>query len=234
VNNKIKFETFLLINPKKIIISVNTLPEFQNIYEKEFKLENTLDQIDFEKLDYFLSQNIFKIEKTLNDFIKRINVVIDQKQFFFLELSIKKNNYENFVNRESLNYLLNEAKENCKKTIDERKIIHMIIKNYYIDNIKHSSFAESNKSGSLSLDLSFICLSNSFIKILEKNLKKYQISIDKIVCEDYVKNFLTNNEKNIFYMTKKILDGYNSNEVLLVNKKQKNEGFFEKFFNFFN
>ena len=234
MNNKIKFETFLLINPKKIIISVNTLPEFQNIYEKEFKLENTLDQIDFEKLDYFLSQNIFKIEKTLNDFIKRINVVIDQKQFFFLELSIKKNNYENFVNRESLNYLLNEAKENCKKTIDERKIIHMIIKNYYIDNIKHSSFAESNKSGSLSLDLSFICLSNSFIKILEKNLKKYQISIDKIVCEDYVKNFLTNNEKNIFYMTKKILDGYNSNEVLLVNKKQKNEGFFEKFFNFFN
>ena len=234
MSNKINFEIFLLINPKKIVISANTFPEFKNIYEKEFKLENTSEQIDFEKLDFFLSQNILKIEKILNDFIKRINVIIDQKQFFTLDLSIKKNNYENFINHESLNYLLNEAKENCKKTIDDRKIIHMIIKNYYIDNIKYSSFTESNKSGILSLDLSFICLSNSFIKILEKNLKKYQISIDKIACEDYVRNFLINDKKNIFYMTKKILDGYNSNEVLLVNKKQKNEGFFEKFFNFFD
>jgi len=234
VNNNINFETFLLINPKKIIISVNTFSEFKNIYQKELTIENTSDQIDFEKLDYFLSQNILKIEKILNDFIKRIHVIIDQKQFFSLELSIKKNNYENFINHKSLNYLLNEAKENCKKTIDERRIIHMIIKDYYINNIKYSSFTESNKSGNLSLDLNFICLSNSFIKILEKKLKKYQISIDKIVCEDYVKNSLINDEKNIFYMTKKILNGFNSNEVLLVNKKQKNVGFFEKFFNFFN
>ena len=92
MSNKINFETFLLINPKKIVISVNTIPEFKNIYEKEFQLENVSEQIDFEKLDYFLSQNIFKIEKILNNFIKRINVIIDQKQFFSLELSIKKNN----------------------------------------------------------------------------------------------------------------------------------------------
>ena len=35
-------------------------------------------------------------------------------------------------------------------------------------------------------------------------------------------------------MTKKMVNGYNPNEVLLVNKTRKNEGFFEKFFNFFN
>ena len=35
-------------------------------------------------------------------------------------------------------------------------------------------------------------------------------------------------------MASKIIDGYNKNEVKIVNKTQKNEGFFEKFFNLFS
>ena len=32
------------------------------------------------------------------------------------------------INLKNLNYLLNEAKDCCKKTIGNKKIIHMIIK----------------------------------------------------------------------------------------------------------
>ena len=88
---------------------------------------------------------------------------------------------------------------------------------------------------SFSVDLEFICLSNEIIKNLEKILIKYQISLGQIVNASYIREFLTNEEsENIFLMTKKILSGYNSNEVILVNKSNKNQGFFEKFFNFFN
>ena len=88
---------------------------------------------------------------------------------------------------------------------------------------------------SFSVDLEFICLSNEIIKRLERILNKYEISLDQIVNASYVSEFLTNEENdNIFLMTKKILRGYNSNEVSLVNKSTKNQGFFEKFFNFFN
>ena len=34
----------------------------------------------------------------------------------------------------SLDYLLNDAKNYCKKTIDDRKILHIIIQNYQIDD----------------------------------------------------------------------------------------------------
>ena len=34
-------------------------------------------------------------------------------------------------------------------------------------------------------------------------------------------------------MTEMILNGHNPNEVILVDKPKKNEGIFEKFFNFF-
>ena len=37
-----------------------------------------------------------------------------------------------------------------------------------------------------------------------------------------------------FLMCQKIIDGHNNNEILLVQKTRKNQGFFEKFFNFFS
>ena len=78
-------------------------------------------------------------------------------------------------------------------------------------------------------------MSNEIIKNLEEILNKYQISLSQIVDADYVREFLNNKDnENIFLMTKKILSGYNPNEVLLVNKSNKNKGFFEKFFNFFS
>jgi hypothetical protein len=72
------------------------------------------------------------------------------------------------------------------------------------------------------------------IENIEKILKKYHIFIEKIVSAKYVERFLDENEKNIFLMTKKIIDGHNKNEVELIKKTIKNKGFFEKFFNFFN
>ena len=45
---------------------------------------------------------------------------------------------------------------------------------------------------------------------------------------------MPHDEKDIFLMAKKIINGHNPNEVLLVNKTPKNKGFFEKIFHFFS
>ena len=86
-----------------------------------------------------------------------------------------------------------------------------------------------------SIDLEFISLSNEIIENLEKILNKYQISLERIVNSNYVREFLIDGEnENIFSMTKKILSGHNLNEVFIVNKSTKNLGLFEKFFNILN
>ena len=41
-------------------------------------------------------------------------------------------------------------------------------------------------------------------------------------------------DDDIYLMSEKLIDGYNKNEILLINKNQENQGFFEKFFNFFS
>ena len=52
--------------------------------------------------------------------------------------------------------------------------------------------------------------------------------------EGYVRTFLDNQNKDLFLMAKKVIEGCNSNEVIFMSKAIKNEGFFEKFFNFFS
>lgn len=232
MENNFNFKTFLFIASKKIIISVYSDIN-QKIYQEELVFDSKMQDLSFDNLDLFLNKNIFKIEKKLKSFIKNVYVILDSNKFFTVEISLKKKNYENVFDLKSLNYLLYEAKDYCRKTIDDRKIIHMIINNYQIDNKSYPFFPIDVSGNNFSIDISFICISNRLIKKLEKILKKYHISLSQVVSANYATKFLINDEKDIFLMSKKIMNGHNPNEVMLVEKTSKNEGFFEKFFNFF-
>ena len=168
------YETYLYISPSKFIITVNTGLS-KTIYYEELAVKDQSDNKNFEKLDQFLNHNIFKIEKKLKSFVEKIDIILDLDIFFPVEISIKNNNYEDYINLKNLNYLLYEAKEVCKKTIDHKKIIHMIISNYQIDNKIYSSLPDNIKCSSYSLDLKLICISNSLIREIEIILKKYHI-----------------------------------------------------------
>ncbi len=227
------YETYLYISPSKFIITVNTGLS-KTIYYEELAVKDQSDNKNFEKLDQFLNHNIFKIEKKLKSFVEKIDIILDLDIFFPVEISIKNNNYGDYINLKNLNYLLYEAKEVCKKTIDHKKIIHMIISNYQIDNKIYSSLPDNIKCSSYSLDLKLICISNSLIREIEIILKKYHISLNQLLSGSYIKNFFLNDERDIFLMAKKMIDGHNPNEVILKDKSEKNQGFFEKFFNFFS
>ena len=96
MSSDFNFSTFLLISKKKIIISVYRENNFEKIYEKELLLVDQLEPINYHKLDNFLNDNIFSIEKIVNNFIKKIILIIDTDQFFLIRLSIKKKRFWKF------------------------------------------------------------------------------------------------------------------------------------------
>ena len=55
-----------------------------------------------------------------------------------------------------------------------------------------------------------------------------------LVSGAYIRQFLDDENKDIFLIAKKMINGHNPNEVMLVDKTLKKQGFFEKFFNFFS
>ena len=233
MNENSSHETYLFISEKKYIISVNK--EFnQKIYLEEFGLNDASIKKPLDHLEFFLNDNIFKIEKKLNDFVKKISVILDLDIFFPIEISIKKDINNDEIDVKTLNQLAYEAKNYCKKPLEHKRIIHMFIKNYKVDNQSYSCLPINIKGKKIILDIKFITIHENFLKHIEKIFKKYQISLHKVFNSAYVEKFLSQNEMNIFSMAKKIAEGFNNNEVMLIEKSSKKQGFFEKFFNFFN
>ena len=228
------FQTYLYLNNTQYIIYVTDNKTNEKIYSKELAIEENSTELKFRKMDEFLDSNILKIEKKLDSFIKDIYVILDSKEFHSIRLSIKKDNNGNLINSEALIHPLSDLKNLCQSNLLNKKIIHFFVEKYVIDNKFYTSLPENVKCNIFSLDTEFICLSKNLIENIEKILKKYHISINQILSAGYLEKFKDNTDNTIFTTASRIIAGHNSNEVLLTGKINKKQGFFERFFNFFN
>ena len=228
------FQTYLYLNNTQYIIYVTDNKTNEKIYSEKLAIEENSTELKFRKMDEFLDSNILKIEKKLDSFIKDIYVILDSKEFHSIKLSIKKDNNGNLINSDALIHPLSDLKNLCQSNLFNKKIIHFFIEKYVIDNKFYTSLPENVKCNIFSLDTEFICLSKNIIENIEKTLKKYHISLIQILSASYVEKFKDDTDNNIFTTASRIISGQNNNEVLLIGKINKKQGFFEKFFNFFN
>ena len=234
MNNNFIFDTYLFISPKKFTISVNQKSNLKNVYQQNKIMNNNSEEIDLNSLNNFLNQNIFKIEKLLNTFIESVILIINTENFFQVEISTKQKNYGKKIDLKNISYMLNDAKDQCFETFKDKKIIHILINNYNIDNQNYSNRPENLNCNYISLDISFICISNHFLKMLEEVIKRYHISPSKIISAKYIKSLFPERELDFIKSARQLIDGYNQNEVVMTEKISKKQGFFEKFFHFFN
>ena len=234
MSKKIDFQTYLYLNHNQFIIYVAEILTNEKIYSEKLEIDENSTELKFSKLDEFLDINIFKIEKKLNNFIKDIYVILDSNEFHSIKLSIKKDNNGNLINSETLIHPLNDLKNLCQSNLQNKKIVHFLIEKYVIDNKFYTTLPENVNCNIFSLDTEFICLSKNLIENIEKILKKYHISLNQILSASYLEKFKDDTDKNIFTTASRIISGHNKNEVLLNGKINKKQGFFERFFNFFN
>ena len=234
MNSEINFETYILITKEKFAISAIDDTSYETIYFEQQIITDNQNNLNFEIFNEFLEKNIFKIEKILKNFVKNIYIILDSDEFFPIRLSIKKNNNGNYIDPNVLSYPLNYLKNTCQSNFNDKKIIHILIENYLIDDKNYFSLPKNLKCNFFSLDVRFICLSKNLVGEIEQALKKYHILVNQIFCANYIERFIEQKNPNIFTTASRIKSGLNENEVLLVRKTSKNKGFFEKFFDFFN
>ena len=231
--NNLENKIFLFLGINEFtIVALNSTNE--TVYKAEIFINNKSNQIELDILDNFLNENIFKIENKLNEFVKNIFLIIDHHNIFPIHLSIK-NKFDNIViNSNSIRKLILEARSCCNKTLKDLDILHMKIDKFYIDGTYFETLPEKKNCNNLSIEVSYICIPKRISKNIEDVLRKYQISLDKILSLDYLNSFLDDKNDNLYVMAQKILNGFNQNEVYITNKYSKKLGFFERFFNFFN
>ena len=130
--NNLENKIFLFLGINKFtIVAINSTNEF--VYKGETFYNNQNNHIELDFLDNFLNENIFKIEKKLNEFVKNIFLIIDHQNIFPIRLSIK-NKFDNIIiSSNSIHKLILEAKSCCNKTLEDLDILHMKIDKFYID-----------------------------------------------------------------------------------------------------
>ena len=134
----LEFETYLSISSKKFKIYLLDTKNFKNLYFKEKNFEDGISILDLNNLEKFLDNNIFKIEKLIGKFVKNINLILDTERFLRINISLKKNNYEQIVNKKILENSLYELKDLFNESYQDYKIVHMLLVSYLIDGSHYS------------------------------------------------------------------------------------------------
>ena len=227
------FETYLYLSSNKFEIFLFDKKNTKNLFKETLVIENNFDFIEFIELTEFLDKNVFKIEKLIGTFIKNIFLIIDNEDNFIIKLSNKKK-IENTVNKESLENTLLKLKNLINENYKNQTIMHILLNNQLVyDNIE-TTLIENENTNSQCLEVSFITISNDLIINLNKVLQEYQIKISKFIDGKYVKNFFKDEEIELSLASHKLINGFNDNEVVIVPKRLKNKGFFERFFQLFS
>jgi len=220
---KSDFDTFLYISKNEYQIFVYDKVNFQSLYNKRLKINSDVNLDDLSK---FLDDNIYKIEKIAGNFIRNIILIIEDNKILSINISLKKNNYDNHLNKKFLKNNLTEVRDIFRENYEDQVIMHMIIVN---DNDN-----DNDNDNYLYLEVNFITISNNITLIFDKILENYQIKVQKYMSGSYIKSFLNDNETKLSVMAKKLNDGFNRNEVKFDRKNIQNKGFFEKFFQLFS
>ena len=225
------FETFLYISKNKYQIFVYDKNNLKNLYNEEIKIS---DEIDLKNLSKFLDENIYKIEKMINNFIRNIILIIEDDKVLDVFISIKKKNYEKRIAQKYLENNLVEIKDIFRENYQDQIIMHMIIVNN--DKNKNNDLLNNpnNNDDYLFLEVNFISIPNKFTFNFEKLLENYQIKIRRYMSGNYIKNYFGEDATELSVMANKLNNGLNKNEVQLVSKGIEIKGFFERFFQLFS
>ena len=233
MNNLKNDKYFLLIGLNQINFTV--LNENKKIILEKKVLTNDLSlNQNFENLENFLHQNIFDLEKKLNNYIKEIDLIIDYNDFISVDISTIDNFNNNIDQSINISNSLMNIKDNVINNMHGYNLVHMLINKFIIDGKEYYSIPKENDYESGLFEIRFVCLKSNILKNLKKIFSRYEILVKNVSCFEYVKNYNNSETDNIFDLSDKLRKGLNPQEILLTNKSSKNLSFFEKFFNFFS
>ena len=234
--SKKNFDIYIDLNTKKISIAAFKKFDSQNIFFKEYDCESDLnkDKLNFENVKKTIEKNIFEIEKKTGEFLEDIYLMVETPESISINLSLIKNNEGKKIEKKNVQYLIQDAKQQILRNYHSKKIIHIIITNYLIDNTSYNYLPLNLNCNRFSIDIKFICFPKIIVKKLEQLFNNHHLLINNIICTKYVRSYFKNKvDSNICKSGFKLASGINKQEVEMIPKKLEKNGFFERFFHIF-
>ena len=234
MNSNLYLKTFFSIEVDKLSLCV--FDGIKNkIFEKKILINKNIKKNELEELyEKFLGVNILKVEKKIHRFINEIDLIIDDSNFLLIQASIKKDGRGDKINRADLNHILFDLKQQIKENNPDKTITYIKINNFMLNKKITSTLEDEFECDELCLDVDFVCLPNHIKKEYSNKIKKYQIRIGQIFAADYLSKHYKKDGEDVSQTAARLKYDNDENEVHIIKKKSEKQGFFERFFRFFN
>ena len=233
-----KFDIYLYISSIKLSVAVFEKSDtIKSVFFKEFNCETNLkkQQLNFQETEKVIEKNIFEIEKFTENFLNDIYLIVDSPESLKIGISLSKNNEGKKIQEKDVKYLIQDCKQQILRSNFNEDIIHIIVNNYVIDNMEYKYLPLNKNCEKFSVNIEFICFPKILVKKLKDLFNNYQISINKIICGNYVRSFNASDSKlNICATGLSLVEGANKQEVVIIPKKLQKKGFFERLFHVFS
>ena len=234
MTNKVFQSFYLAIIGHNLHIDYFNSEDENSHHKKKYLMPDTLDDnLNLTILTKFILEKVKDFEKDVGIFIEKVNVITDAKYNQF-SLSIKNKYNSNQIKETDIVRLISDAKQLVMRNNKNCHILHVLVDRYIIDGKEYFEFPETLDYKEFILDVSFITINSSTVKMLNRILKDCNIELKKIVSHQYSSRFADKKDPNPCNAGKKVIDGINPLEVKIHNLKAKTQGLFERMFNFFS
>ena len=177
------FKTFFDCGFTKIIASTFNINDFGETFYCESEFFTDRSNLELK------TQNIIaSLEKDTGQYIDNINLMIDSTKMFSIGISLSKKLDGSMLKQASIQFLVQEAKQNIMKYYANYSIAHIIINNYKINGVDYSYLPSAIKCDFISMDILFICLPVDLVLYYKKIFSKSNILINQIICSSYAKS----------------------------------------------
>ena len=234
MTNKVFQSFYLAIIGHNLHIDYFNSEDENSHHKKKYLMPDTLDDnLNLTILTKFILEKVKDFEKDVGSFIEKVNLITDAKYDQF-SLSLKNKYNSNQKNETDVVRLISDAKQFITRNNKNCFILHVLVDKYIIDDKEYFEFPENLDYKEFIIDVSFITINSSTVKMLNRILKDCNIELKKIVSHQYSSRFADKKDPSPCNAGKKVIDGINPLEVKIHNLKAKTQGLFERMFNFFS
>ena len=181
-----------------------------------------------------LRNAILDIERKFKSTVNKINLMVEKDYLTSIDLSIKQNFENKKIEKKNIEFLIQDLRLQLIKNNPDKKFVHILIRRCLVNNEEFHNIPIGTLCKNLIIEISFIYLSEKFIKNFEILLLKNQVEIKKVICTNYARSLLDYENDELSNAGMKVINNSNLNEVHILPKDVFKLGYFERLFNIFS
>jgi cell division protein FtsA len=137
---------------------------------------------------------IIDLEKKNGEYLNEISLLVDNPNILLISISIFKKSDNEKLNNNFLKYIIEDAKFEINKNYPNYEIVHLIVKNFFLDEKKFSEIPKNLNHNKFAIEFNFFVYPKFFLENFRKIFAKQNVTIKKFIFSSY--------SKSLFYLDK--------------------------------